>query len=76
MSKYVNEKEVTQCYHSCPFFKLEGNLMTCGHPKFEGGDPYDSLIISQDNSRDRVPDKCPLREETVDVILRVKLKVY
>lgn len=54
--------KVKQCYHSCPFFGVNSEGMYCGHPFFEDKSADDSMIISQDNSRGRVPDKCPLRK--------------
>lgn len=54
--------EVKQCYHSCPFFGVNSDGMYCGHPFFEDKSADASMIISQDNSRGRVPDECPLRK--------------
>jgi hypothetical protein len=49
--------------------------MKCGHPYFEEKEPYDDMIINQANSRyGKIPEKCPLREGQVEVILRVKLE--
>ena len=78
MTKYVKEISVIECYHVCPFFSLEGNLMVCKHPDFEEiiskGNGYENLIINQDNSRGRVPDKCPLKNgDKVEICMRVKL---
>lgn len=61
----IKETEVlvNSCYHSCPFFNANSEGMFCGHPHW--GDKYffDSMIITQDNSRGRVPDECPLKKE-------------
>jgi len=76
MSKYVNEKVVGQCFHSCPFFRTSSDGMECGHPCFEDKTNYESMIITQKNSRGRVPDECPLRnsnEGKTEVTLRVVL---
>jgi hypothetical protein len=61
----VNE-DVTRCYHSCPFFEAGMDYMACGHPYFDDKDLHDSLIITHDNSHDRVPDECPLKNHPVN----------
>lgn len=74
--KYTNEKLVRECYHSCPFFQLDVNVMYCGHPYFDKSG-YDGYIINQENSHDRVPDECPLRKDRVDeVTMKVSLINY
>lgn len=74
MARYVTEKEVEQCFHGCAFFNTSGHIMECKHPQFEEMDWESKLIITQDNSRGRVPDKCPLRNGQTDLIIRYKLK--
>lgn len=60
--------KVTKCYHSCPFFRINGNVMECGHPYFDDKDPYDSCIIMQNNSRDgKFPNECPLFLEPLTI---------
>lgn len=77
--RYVKEQKVTQCYHGCPFFKTTGNFMECSHPHFDEKvkeDAYSRLIITQDNSRGRVPDECPLHNDvngTTEVVVKVSL---
>jgi len=67
MSKYVKMIVVHECYHSCPFFNNVGQEMQCDHPfyldKANMKTAYDNLIITQQNSRGRVPDACPLKRE-------------
>jgi len=58
---------VKSCYHSCPFFTVNGNTMECGHPHFDDKNSWDGLIITQDNSRGRVPDECPLRVDVLTI---------
>jgi hypothetical protein len=56
---------VRECYHACPFFDLDGGpgaIMFCNHP-LKGY--MDGMIISHENSHDRVPDECPLRKDNV-----------
>jgi hypothetical protein len=74
MARYVKEKEVEQCFHSCQFFSTSGHIMECTHPDFEKMDWEKKLIINQDNSRGRVPDKCPLRKGATEIVMRIKLK--
>lgn len=68
----IVDKIVTQCFRSCPFFEAGMDFMACGHPYFNDKNPHDGLIITQNNSRNRVPDECPLREHPVTT--RIKLK--
>lgn len=69
---------VTEC-RRCPFFEVEGmeHMMYCYHPRLKEktapGYPYGGAIITQDNSRGRVPDECPLRGEVTVVVKRVLL---
>jgi len=71
--RYVNEKSVKECYHVCPLFTTSGNEMSCGHQYFKDGD-LENRIITQDNSRGRVPDQCPLKRfGPTEIVLRLKL---
>jgi hypothetical protein len=54
---------VEQCYQTCPFYGVSMDGMQCDHPYFSDKGAYDNMIITQDNSRGRVPDACPLRSE-------------
>ena len=63
-------KEVKQCYHSCPFFGGHPE-MECCHPYWDDKGPYAGCIITHENSKGRVPDKCPLREIEVTTIVRL-----
>lgn len=76
---YTEDTVVTQCYHGCPFFQLEGmeQMMYCGHPRLRSKDtpgyPYGGVIITQDNSKGRVPDACPLRTGSIETTHVVRL---
>jgi hypothetical protein len=64
--KVVIEKEIDHCYHSCPFFELDGGpgpVMYCNHPFFDGADFTDRFIISHPKCDTGFPDKCPLSKE-------------
>lgn len=74
MARYVTEKVVDQCFHACPFFSTSGHIMECQHPDFGHKEWEKKLIITQDNSRGRVPDECPLRKSPVEIVVRTKLK--
>ena len=74
MERYVTEKEVKQCYHSCHFFHTVSSVMECTHPDFNDVEWEKKLIISHENSRGRVPDECPLRKGALEVVMRIKLK--
>ena len=55
---------VKQCYNSCPFYgSLIFNDKHCSHPHWDNKPFADSMIITYDNSRGRVPDECPLRND-------------
>ena len=75
----ISEKEsnftVKECYHSCPLFGIPSDGMECTHPVFESGSPWDRMIITQDNSRGRVPDECPLRKSAIKIIENIKLEI-
>ena len=58
---------VEECYHECPLFETSSDGMCCGHPYFHNKKPYDNMIITQDNSKGMVPDKCPLRLGMVEL---------
>jgi len=79
MSRYYKDSPVKECYHGCPFFALESHLMKCQHPHFTEDKKaisfYENLIINHENSRNRVPDNCPLKNENVEIILRVHLEI-
>ena len=56
-------KEISRCYHECPYFQLDGGpgpVMYCAHPTFKG---YEGFIISHPDCDDGFPEKCPLLKE-------------
>lgn len=66
------EKKIKQCFHSCPFFGNSMDGMQCNHPYWDDKEPYDNMIITQDNSRDgKIPEKCPLKKS--DLTINYKL---
>jgi hypothetical protein len=67
---------VDECYHHCPFFGNAGNEMECLHPHLLlKGNVWDRMIITQQNSRGRVPDECPLRAGAVKMVEQIELTV-
>ena len=73
--KNIMEKEITKCYHSCPFFGNSMDGMECNHPYWKDKGSYENMIITQDNSRDgKIPEKCPLRNEDLTIVYKLKLK--
>ena len=56
-------KTITKCYHSCPYFGLEGGgpgqCMICEHPSFTPG-TYEGAIISHPDCDNGFPEECPL----------------
>lgn len=75
----ISEKEntviVNQCYYSCPLFGTSSDGMECMHPNFENKSVWDRMIITQDNSRGRVPDECPLRKSAIKIVKNIKLEI-
>jgi hypothetical protein len=66
------EIKVTGCFHSCPFFRTSMDGMHCGHPHWDDKGAYDNMIISQDNSRNgNIPERCPLKEESLTIKYRL-----
>lgn len=58
----VPERKVTieRCYHTCPFFALEGHVMICEHPSLEGKDFDAHAIIEHPDCDLGFPKECPL----------------
>lgn len=75
MSIFEGTIEVTECYHSCPFFSWLSDVMECHHPFFNDKGTYANMIITQHNSHGRVPDECPLRNEQYQGNFAIKLKI-
>jgi hypothetical protein len=69
---YTKNKIIEQCYHSCPFFTVNGNCMECNHPYFDDRNPYERLIIDQKNSKNTVPEHCPLRKSDLHIKFQLK----
>lgn len=74
--KYVKEKLVKECYHMCPFFATDMDGMKCTHPYFDDKGAYENMIITQQNSKSgNIPEKCPLRSGSTDIIMRISLSI-
>lgn len=74
--RYVKEQIVTGCYHECKFFGTDMDGMKCCHPEFEDKGAYKNMIITQQNSRDgNIPEKCPLRNGSTEIVMRISLGV-
>lgn len=58
---------IKECYNSCPFFKVSSDGMYCGHPYWNDKGEWSEMIVSQDNSRGRVPKECPLKIESLQI---------
>lgn len=69
------ESKVTQCYQRCPFFFSSMDGMECVHPVFKELPAYSGMIITHENSKGgKIPDKCPLRKETLTYKLEINGK--
>jgi len=67
-----------ECYNCCPFFSSNNDGMYCGHPHFTMDNPeiYADMIITQSNSRNRIPPKCPLRQYPLTIKTSYGNKTY
>lgn len=58
--------EITRCYHTCPYFGLDGGpspAMYCKHPYWDDKGSYAGFIISHPECDDGFPSMCPLYKE-------------
>lgn len=55
----VIEREITRCYHQCPYFNTDMDGMFCEHPSI-GPNQWDVRIISHPDCDTGFPKKCPL----------------
>lgn len=58
---------IKECYHSCPFFRTSMDGMYCSHPYFDDKESWAEMIITQNNSRGKIPMECPLRIEPLQI---------
>lgn len=57
----AREIEIDRCYHTCPYFTLDGGpspCMVCGHPSLKDWEGFG--IISHPDCDDGFPKDCPL----------------
>ena len=66
------KKEVTSCFYNCTFFGKSVDGMECQHPYFKDKEPYSNMIITHENSRDTIPEKCPLRKEQLVITYELR----
>ena len=52
-------KDITKCYHECPYFGLEGHEMICEHPYADA----DGGIITHPDCDKGFPEDCPMMAE-------------
>lgn len=72
--RYVNNQKVNGCYHECHFFGNNMDGMYCKHPYFDNKGVYENMIITQENSKNgNIPEQCPLRDGSTEIILRISL---
>ena len=71
-----NEVVVHYCFHACPFFSVVDmeKIMLCNHPHWLSKPAYSGAIITHENSKDRVPDECPLRKGPVTTVRTVRFE--
>lgn len=53
----IIERNISRCYHECPYFETEMSCMVCGHPDA----PEEGYIISHPDCMKGFPKLCPLR---------------
>ena len=49
-------KDITRCFHQCPYFKVDGHDMECEHPDA----PDKGMIITYPECYNGFPPRCPL----------------
>lgn len=65
-------KHIKQCLHHCPFYENTMDGMNCGHPYWNNKGAYESMIINTSNSSNgKIPEKCPLRKESLEIIYKL-----
>ena len=74
-----HEIEIKNCFYSCPFFRSShGEGMYCSHPIWQtipNRTGWEGFFITHDNSKDRVPDECPLKNETLQIEYKLSEEV-
>ena len=46
--------------------------MNCGHPYWNDKGAYESMIINTSNSSNgKIPEKCPLRKESLEIVYKL-----
>ena len=66
-------KTIISCFYDCPFFGKSSDGMQCDHPYFKDKGAYDNIIITNENSKDGVPEQCPLKKE--DLVFTYKTAI-
>jgi hypothetical protein len=59
-SKIRKRLHLIQCYKTCPYYRNTMDGMECGHILFRIIGFPSGMIITNQNSIGRFPDKCPL----------------
>jgi hypothetical protein len=68
MTKKVNI--ISSCHH-CPFFGRSMDGMECNHPFWNDKGIYENMIMTQNNIRGKVPEKCPLKREPLTITYKL-----
>jgi len=71
--EYITKKIVNDCW-DCPFLGKSPDGMECDHPYFKDKGAYDNMIITHNNSHQKVPNECPLKQSSVTMIKKIELK--
>lgn len=70
---HTREVTITSC-GSCPHFRSGGYTMYCGHPVRVDMGEAGAHIITHENSKERVPDECPLLAGHNTTVLTVTVR--
>jgi len=62
-------KEIKKCINVCPFFNNTMDGMECNHPYFDNRTHGYANMIIQQTDKKTIPLKCPLRKESLTIIL-------
>ena len=74
--KHMKNISILSCCNACPLYYSDADGMKCGHPFFFNKDSLSAMIITQDNCKyNTIPEKCPLRNEPVELVSNITLKL-
>jgi hypothetical protein len=59
----VIDKDITYCFHQCPYFSMDSNVMICEHLNAEDN----GYIIQHPECDNGFPKKCPIVNKNFNI---------